>query len=211
MAQENNIKDKPAAEPEVEKSAESAAKGAPEASAAEETAGKAREDKAADKKAQESRSAASAAGDASEELTKKLAEAQDKYVRMAAEFENFRRRTAKEKLDLVKSAGENILKGMLPVLDDCERAIAQLAATEASTFEKEGTGLIYSKLLSYMKSCGLEEIQVLGMEYDADSAEAVAMLPVQEPDKKGVVLEVVVKGYTLGGKVIRFPKVVVGQ
>ena len=206
MAQENNIKEKPAAEPEVEQSAEGAVKGVSEASAEEETAAKAQEDKASD-----CESVTSAAEDAAEELAKKLAEAQDKYVRMAAEFENFRRRTAKEKVDLVKSAGENILKGMLPVLDDCERAIAQLAATEASTFEKEGTGLIYSKLLSYMKSCGLEEIQVLGMEYDADSAEAVAMLPVQESEKKGVVLEVVVKGYTLGGKVIRFPKVVVGQ
>ena len=199
MAQENNIKDKPTAEPEVEKGAE----GAAEAPAAEEAAKEASQETAKEGKA--------AAGDAAEEMARKLAEAQDKYVRMAAEFENFRRRTSKEKLDLVKSAGENILKGMLPVLDDCERAIAQLAATEASTFEKEGTGLIYSKLLSYMKSCGLEEIQVLGMEYDADSAEAVAMLPVQEPEKKGIVLEVVVKGYTLGGKVIRFPKVVVGQ
>ena len=148
--------------------------------------------------------------DALAEADKRAAEAQDKYLRLAAEFDNFRRRTAKEKLDLVKSAGEDILKGMLPVLDDCERAIKQLEQTEASTFEKEGTVLIYNKLLSYMKSCGLEEIPVLDQEFDTDFAEAVAQLPVDDPAKKGKVLEVIQKGYTLGGKVIRFARVVVG-
>lgn len=144
------------------------------------------------------------------EAQRQAAEAQDKYLRLAAEFDNFRRRTAKEKLDLVKSAGEDILKGMLPVLDDCERAIKQLEQTEASTFEKEGTGLIYSKLLSYMKNCGLEEIEVEGKEFDTDFAEAVAQIPAPEPSQKGKVLEVIQKGYTLGGKVIRFARVVVG-
>ena len=148
--------------------------------------------------------------DALAEAEKRAAEAEDKYLRLAAEFDNYRRRTSKEKLDLVKSAGEDILKGMLPVLDDCERAIKQLEQTEASTFEKEGTGLIYSKLLSYMKNCGLEEIDVVGKEFDTDFAEAVAQLPVEDSDKKGKVLEVVQKGYTLGGKVIRFARVVVG-
>ncbi len=86
------------------------------------------------------------------QMQTRLAESEEKYLRLAAEFDNFRRRTAKEKLDLVKSAGEDILKGILPVLDDCERAIQQLEKTEASTFEKEGTGLIYNKLRSYVKS-----------------------------------------------------------
>ncbi|MBR5034984.1 MAG: nucleotide exchange factor GrpE [Bacteroidales bacterium] len=148
--------------------------------------------------------------DALAEAQKQAAEAQDKYLRLAAEFDNYRRRTSKEKLDLVKSAGEDILKGMLPVLDDCERAIKQLEQTEASTFEKEGTGLIYNKLLSYMKSCGLEEIEVVGKEFDTDFAEAVAQLPVEDSKQKGTVLEVIQKGYILGGKVIRFAKVVVG-
>ena len=151
-----------------------------------------------------------AESDNTSEAEARLAEAQDKYLRLAAEFDNFRRRTAKEKLDLVKSAGEDILKGMLPVLDDCERAIQQLEQTEASTFEKEGTALIYNKLLSYLKSCGLEEIPVLDQEFDTDFAEAVAQLPVEDPAKKGKVLEVIQKGYTLGGKVIRFARVVVG-
>lgn len=150
------------------------------------------------------------AEDAVKQAEERAAAAEDKYLRMAAEFDNYRRRTAKEKLDLVKSAGEDILKGILPVLDDCERAIEQLEKTEASTFEKEGTGLIYNKLKSYLKSCGLEEIEVKGKEFDTDTAEAVAQIPAPEPDLKGKVVDVVQKGYALGGKVIRFAKVVIG-
>lgn len=145
------------------------------------------------------------------QMQTRLAESEEKYLRLAAEFDNFRRRTAKEKLDLVKSAGEDILKGILPVLDDCERAIQQLEKTEASTFEKEGTGLIYNKLRSYVKSCGLEEMQVLDTDFDTDFCEAVAQLPVEDPARKGKVIEVIQKGYTLGGKVVRFAKVVIGQ
>ena len=148
--------------------------------------------------------------DAVKQAEERAAAAEDKYLRLAAEFDNFRRRTAKEKLDLVKSAGEDILKGILPVLDDCERAIEQLEKTEASTFEKEGTGLIYNKLRSYVKSCGLEEMEVKGKEFDTDTAEAVAQLPAPEPELKGKVIEVVQKGYTLNGKVVRFAKVVIG-
>ena len=159
---------------------------------------------------EQAEAAADETTDALAKAEKKAAEAQDKYLRLAAEFDNYRRRTSKEKLDLVKSAGEDILKGMLPVLDDCERAIKQLEQTEASTFEKEGTGLIYNKLLSYLKNCGLEEIEVAGKEFDTDFAEAVAQLPVEDPKQKGIVLEVIQKGYTLGGKVIRFARVVVG-
>ena len=167
-------------------------------------------EKVEEQAAEQEPAAEEAAAEALATARQQAAEAQDKYLRLAAEFDNFRRRTAKEKLDLVKSAGEDILKGMLPVLDDCERAIRQLEQTEASTFEKEGTALIYNKLLSYMKSCGLEEVDVAGKEFDPDFAEAVAQLPVQDPAQKGKVLEVIQKGYTLGGKVIRFPKVVVG-
>lgn len=152
----------------------------------------------------------SAAEDAVKQAEERAAAAEDKYLRLAAEFDNYRRRTSKEKLDLVKSAGEDILKGILPVLDDCERAIEQLEKTEASTFEKEGTGLIYNKLKSYLKSCGLEEIEVKGKEFDTDTAEAVAQIPAPEPDLKGKVVDVVQKGYALGGKVIRFAKVVIG-
>ena len=153
-------------------------------------------------------------GDAEEALKQaeeRAAAAEDKYLRLAAEFDNYRRRTSKERLDLVKSAGEDILKGILPVLDDCERAIEQLEKTEASTFEKEGPGLIYNKLRSYVKSCGLDEMEVKGKEFDTDTAEAVAQLPVQDPEQKGKVIDVIQKGYTLNGKVVRFAKVVIGQ
>lgn len=152
----------------------------------------------------------SGAEDAVRQAEERAAAAEDKYLRLAAEFDNYRRRTSKEKLDLVKSAGEDILKGILPVLDDCERAIEQLEKTEASTFEKEGTGLIYNKLKSYLKSCGLEEIEVKGKEFDTDTAEAVAQIPAPEPGLKGKVVDVVQKGYALGGKVVRFAKVVIG-
>lgn len=160
--------------------------------------------------AEQPESKGSGAEDALKQAEERAAAAEDKYLRLAAEFDNYRRRTSKEKLDLVKSAGEDILKGILPVLDDCERAIEQLEKTEASTFEKEGTGLIYNKLKSYLKSCGLEEIEVKGKEFDTDTAEAVAQIPAPEPDLKGKVVDVVQKGYVLGGKVIRFAKVVIG-
>ena len=151
------------------------------------------------------------AAQALKQAEERAAAAEDKYLRLAAEFDNYRRRTSKEKLDLVKSAGEEILKGILPVLDDCERAIEQLEKTEASTFEKEGTGLIYNKLKSYVKSCGLEEMEVKGKEFDTDTAEAVAQMPVQDASLKGQVIDVIQKGYTLNGKVVRFAKVVIGQ
>ena len=160
--------------------------------------------------AQQQEAQESGVEEAVKQAEERAAAAEDKYLRLAAEFDNYRRRTAKEKLDLVKSAGEDILKGILPVLDDCERAIEQLEKTEASTFEKEGTALIYNKLKSYLKSCGLEEIEVKGKEFDTDTAEAVAQIPAPEPDLKGKVVDVVQKGYALGGKVIRFAKVVIG-
>lgn len=171
----------------------------------------AEEPKAGENAAEAAGESTDAAAEAVQKAEERAAAAEDKYLRLAAEFDNYRRRTSKEKLDLVKSAGEDILKGILPVLDDCERAIEQLEKTEASTFEKEGTGLIYSKLKSYMKSCGLEEMDVKGKEFDTDTAEAVAQFPVQDSDQKGKVIDVVQKGYTLNGKVVRFAKVVIGQ
>ena len=166
---------------------------------------------AAEEAAQAEGETPDAAAEALRKAEERAAAAEDKYLRLAAEFDNYRRRTAKEKLDMVKSAGEDILKGILPVLDDCERAIEQLEKTEASTFEKEGTGLIYNKLRSYVKSCGLEEMDVRDKEFDTDTAEAVAQVPVQDAAQKGHVIDVIQKGYTLNGKVVRFAKVVIGQ
>lgn len=150
---------------------------------------------------------------AEEQLTAKLAETNDKYIRLAAEFDNYRRRVAKEKLDLISTAGEDVIKGLLPVLDDCERALQVLNAStdsEAAKAAKEGTELIYNKLMGYLKSKGLAPIEAVGKELDTDFHEAVAQFPVQETDKKNKIFDVTQQGYTLNGKVIRFAKVVVG-
>ena len=148
-----------------------------------------------------------------EQLTAKLAEANDKYIRLAAEFDNYRRRVAKEKLELISTAGEDVIKGLLPVLDDCERALQVLensTDSEAAKAAKEGTELIYNKLMGYLKSKGLAPIDAVGKELDTDFHEAVAQFPVQEADKKNKIFDVTQQGYTLNGKVIRFAKVVVG-
>lgn len=152
-----------------------------------------------------------------EELEKKLAEYEEKaakdkddYIRLMAEFDNYRRRTSQEKLELVSMASTDTIKGLLPVLDDCERALKVLIESDDSDAAKEGTELIYSKLMTYLKSKGLAVIEAIDQPFDTDLHEAVAQFPVQEEDKKGKVFDVVQTGYTLNGKVIRFAKVVVG-
>ena len=152
-----------------------------------------------------------------EELEKKVAELENKtakdkddYIRLMAEFDNFRRRTSQEKLELVSMASTDTIKGLLPVLDDCERALAVLKDSNDSDAAKEGTELIYHKLMGYLNSKGLAVIEARGQIFDTDLHEAVAQFPVQEEDQKGKVFDVVQTGYTLNGKVIRFAKVVVG-
>lgn len=159
-----------------------------------------------------------------EELEKKIAELEEKnkgmeekalkdkddYIRLMAEFDNFRRRTSQERLDLVSTASEDTIKGLLPILDDFERAVKALAETDDSASAKEGTELIYNKLMGYLKSKGLARIETEGKDFDTDFFEAVAQFPVQEDEKKGKIFDVVQAGYTLNGKVIRFAKVVVG-
>ena len=145
-----------------------------------------------------------------EELEAKLAKEKDDYIRLMAEFDNFRRRTSQEKLDLVSVASMDTIKGLLPILDDCERALAVLGESSDSEAAKEGTNLIYTKLLNYLQSKGLAVIEAAGQVFDTDLHEAVAQFPVQEEEKKGKVFDVVQTGYTLNGKVIRFAKVVVG-
>ena len=144
------------------------------------------------------------------EETDNLSKTKDSYLRLMAEFDNYRRRTAQEKLDLVATAAEDTIKGLLPVLDDCERAMKALANSDDSPIAKEGTVLIYNKLTGYLKSKGLTVIEALGADFDTDIHEAVAQLPVPEEEKKGKVYDVVQTGYKLNGKVIRFAKVVVG-
>ncbi len=144
-----------------------------------------------------------------EELKASVAKEKDDYIRLMADFENFRRHSAEAKLELVSSASADTIKGLLPVLDDCERAMNMLQ-TSADEVAKEGTALIFNKLMSYLKTKGLEAIKAKGEKFDTDFHEAVAQFPVQEEDKKGLVYDVVQTGYTLSGKVIRYAKVVVG-
>ena len=145
-----------------------------------------------------------------EELKNQVAKDKDDYIRLMAEFDNFRRRTSQEKLELVSVAAMDTIKGLLPVLDDCERAMSVLKDSNDSEAAKEGTELIYHKLLGYLQSKGLAVIEAAGKEFDTDLHEAVAQFPVQDEQMKGKVFDVVQTGYTLNGKVIRFAKVVVG-
>lgn len=144
------------------------------------------------------------------ELEEKVAKDKDDYIRLMAEFDNYRRRTSQEKLELVSTASTETIKGLLPVLDDCERALVVLRESNDAEAAKEGTELIYHKLLAYLQGKGLAVIDALGKDFDTDLHEAVAQFPVPEEDKKGKVFDVVQTGYTLNGKVIRFAKVVVG-
>ena len=139
----------------------------------------------------------------------KLAKEKDDYIRLMAEFETFRRRSAEEKLSIVSSASADTIKGLLPVLDDCERAI-ELLEKSSDEAAKEGTGLIYNKLMKYLKSKGLEVIEAKGKKFDTDFHEAVAQVPVAEKEKKGLVYDVVETGYLFNGKILRYAKVVVG-
>lgn len=145
-----------------------------------------------------------------EELKASVAKEKDDYIRLMADFENFRRHSAEAKLELVSSAAADTIKGLLPVLDDCERAMKMLEENSADEVAKEGTALIFNKLMGYLKTKGLEVIKAKGEKFDTDYHEAVAQFPVPEEDKKGLVYDVVQTGYTLSGKVIRYAKVVVG-
>ena len=144
-----------------------------------------------------------------EALEKEVAKEKDDYMRLMAEFETFRRRTAEEKLALVGSAATDTIKGMLPVLDDLERAMEMLSGSSDEA-AKEGTTLIYDKLFAYLKGKGLEVIEAKGQPFDTDLHEAVSQFPVPDEEAKGKVFDVVQTGYKLGGKVIRYAKVVVG-
>ena len=144
-----------------------------------------------------------------EELNGKIAKEHDDYLRLMAEFETFRRRSAEERLALVGSASADTIKGLLPVLDDCERAM-ELLAKSSDEAAKEGTALIYNKLMDYLKTKGLAVIEAKGTKFDVDLHEAVTQFPALTPEQKGMVIDVVQTGYTLNGKVLRYAKVVVG-
>lgn len=141
----------------------------------------------------------------------KYQELNDRYLRLYSEFENFRRRTAKEKLDLINSAGGKIITDLLPIIDDFERAIKNNATIDDATAIKEGIELIYSKMDQTLKSKGLKEIDALEKDFDLDFHEAITKIPAPTDHLKGKVVDVVEKGYLLNEKVIRYAKVVIGE
>ena len=144
-----------------------------------------------------------------EDMESRCKDAKDDYLRLMAEFETFRRRSAEDRLNLVGSASADTIKGLLPVLDDIERAMAMLAESSDEA-AKQGTDLIYNKLMAYLKTKGLSIIEAKGEKFDVDFHEAVAQFPVQEEAQKGMVIDVTQTGYLLNGKVFRYAKVVVG-
>lgn len=145
-----------------------------------------------------------------DKLKARVEEQNDKYVRLMAEFDNYRRRTAKERLELIEQADKDVLLGFLPVVDDCERALEALRKSDASPAAIEGTELILTKLMAYLKSKGVARIEAKGEEFDTDFHEAVAQFPAPSPEMKNKVIDVTENGYMLRGKVMRFAKVVVG-
>ena len=141
----------------------------------------------------------------------KYDELNDKYLRLMAEFDNYRKRTLKEKMDLTKYAEEDVLKGILKVVDDMERAINNLDTAPDMNAVKEGVELIYKKFKSFLETRGLKEVEAMHQELDTDKHEAVAKFAAPSEDLKGKIIDVVEKGYYLHDKIIRYAKVVIGE
>ncbi len=146
-----------------------------------------------------------------EKLKTEIQELKDKYLRHVAEFDNFRKRTAKERLELIQTAGKEVITALLPVVDDCDRAEKQLQNSNDAEAIKEGVQLVFNKLRSTLQSKGLKPMQSVGEAFDADQHEAITEIPAPNEALKGKILDEVEKGYYLNDKIIRFAKVVVGK
>ena len=145
------------------------------------------------------------------ELQEKLDAANDKYLRLSAEFDNYRKRTLKEKMELTKSAGEQILEKILPVMDNFERALQSMETATDVPALREGVQLIYTTFKDFLTQHGVKEIECIHTEFNPDLQEAVTKIPAPAEELKGKVVDCIQKGYMLHDKVIRFPKVVVGE
>jgi molecular chaperone GrpE len=141
----------------------------------------------------------------------KMADLENKYLRLVAEFDNYRKRTARERLEFLTVAGENLMTGLLPVLDDFERAAKAMNETDDIAAVREGVELIYNKLSKYLEAKGLKQIDALGKDLNTDEHDAVTKFPAPSDDQKGKVVDVLQHGYSLNGKIIRYAKVVVGE
>ena len=145
-----------------------------------------------------------------DKLRAELAEANDKYLRLYAEFDNYKRRTSKERVDLLQTAGKDVIVDMLPILDDFERALKSMETATDVSAVKEGVTLVHNKIKSTLTNKGLKEMESKGNVFDADIHEAITNIPAPSEDLKGKVVDEVEKGYYLNDKVIRFAKVIVG-
>lgn len=146
-----------------------------------------------------------------EDYKKKYEELNEAHLRLRAEFDNYRKRTLREKADLIKNGGETALKNLLPVVDDFERAMQNISKTEDVAAVKEGLDLIYSKFMTYLSQQGVKPIEAIGKPFDTELFEAIATIPAPEADMKGKVIDCVQTGYALFEKVLRHAKVVVGE
>lgn len=149
---------------------------------------------------------------AEEKLQDELQKEKDKFLRLFAEFENYKKRTTRERIELFTTASEDVIKSLLPVLDDFERALNHIEEDKEAEDLRKGVLLIYQKLLTSLEQKGLSEIKVKkGDVFNADNHEAVTQIPAPSKKLKGKIIDVIEKGYALGDKVIRFPKVIIGQ
>ena len=147
-----------------------------------------------------------------EKLQAEVKQEKDKFLRLFAEFENYKKRTARERIELFSTASEDVMKTLLPILDDFERALTHIDEDKEAEELRKGVLLIYQKLVNNLEQKGLKVMTVeKGSAFDADNHEAITQIPAPSDDLKGKIIDVVEKGYTLGDKIIRFPKVVIGQ
>ncbi|NBT08040.1 MAG: nucleotide exchange factor GrpE [Chitinophagia bacterium] len=146
-----------------------------------------------------------------DQLKADLTEQKDKYLRLMAEFENFRRRTAKERLELIQTAGKDVIVSMLEVLDDCDRAEKQLNSSDDIAIQKEGIQLVFNKVRSTLQSKGVTAMESLHKDFNVELHEAITEILVKDEKQKGKVVDEITKGYFLNDKIIRFAKVVVGK
>ena len=146
-----------------------------------------------------------------EKLQEEAAEWKDKYLRLVAEFDNFRKRNARERLELTQTAGKDIMASLLDVVDDCERAQKQIETSDDVTAVREGVLLVFNKLRNTLQSKGLKQMNSVGQEFNPDLHEAITEIPAPSKEAKGKVIDEVQKGYYLNDKIIRFAKVVVGK
>jgi len=143
------------------------------------------------------------------ELNDIIDKEKDKYVRLFAEFENYKRRTAKERIDLFKTAGKEVISSLIPVVEDFKRALNQ---EDANPNDTQGIQLIFNKLIETLKNQGLEELEIkVGDSFDSEIHEAISQVPAQNDDQKGKIIDIIEGGYKLGDQVLKFPKVVVAQ